>query len=127
LTDDVTPTGTAWRCSWPNHVRILVFGRPDVSLPGVVVTMPLSPHEQRVLAEMEASLLTDTAKYAVPASGDVRRRRSLVAGTAVALAAMMLMATLAVMAVVPAAVAICLGVILLIAPAPLIVLGRRGH
>ncbi len=89
--------------------------------------MPLSPHEQRVLAEMEASLLADTAKYAVPASGDVRRRRSLVAGTAVALAAMMLMATLAVMAVVPAAVAICLGVILLIAPAPLIVLGRRGH
>ena len=74
--------------------------------------MPLSPHQQRVLAEMEAGLLADTAKYAVPASGDVRRRRSLVARTPVALAAMMLMATLAIMAVVPAAVAICLGVVL---------------
>ena len=37
---------------------------------------------------------------------------------------MMLTATLAIMGVV---VAIYLGVVLLIAPAPLIVLGRRGH
>ena len=86
--------------------------------------MPLSPHEQRVLAEMEVGLLADTAKDAALASGDVGRRRSLVAGTAVGLAAMMLTATLAIMGVV---VAICLGVVLQIAPAPLIVLGRRGH
>lgn len=103
----------------------MVFGCRDVSRPEVVVTMPLSPHERRVLAEMEAGLLADIPKSAGPASGDVRRRRSLVAGSAVALVVMVLVSTLAVMGVVPAA-AICLVVVLLIAPASLIVLRHRG-